>query len=97
MDLNAHPVEGIIFTLTIIAMGVWLVSSISKKLLDLLEAREVARADRKNLEGYRALAEEATRAHGAVLNRLDKLDDIDARLADVERMLREVDTPTFAR
>ena len=84
---------GIIFVVALFALIAWLVRSIVLKGMDLQQAR----ADRARLQDYQQLAEAATTAEANVATELKRLTGIEQRLAEIERMLREVDDPQPAR
>lgn len=82
---------GLVLTLgtVILVVTVW-------KVADLLRARYVAKAAASREQEYRRLAQQATRVEQDVAERLGRLEGIESRLAEIERVLREVDEPALA-
>jgi len=81
--------------LTLILGTIILVTAMIKT-LDFLKARVTAKATATSEQDYRRLAQQATRSHEQVAEQLKRLESIDTRLAEVERLLREVDEPALA-
>jgi hypothetical protein len=84
---------GIIFIIALLTLGVWFVRSVVLKGMDVGQASE----DGKRRDDYRELAERATKAQEEAGAQLARLDDIERRLGEIERMLREVDEPRPVR
>ncbi|MCK9496548.1 MAG: hypothetical protein M0R75_13775 [Dehalococcoidia bacterium] len=88
---------GMIFVLVLLGMGLWFVGSMGRKGMDMQQAKHLAEFSAEREQAYRELAQQAARAQTDIAEQLKHLAGIEARLAEVERMLREVDEPAVAR
>lgn len=96
-DVNLMSTMGILFVIAMALIIAWIGRSVVLKGMDMTLAKEQAMADLKHQQEYQRLAREAAHAQAGVAEQLKRLDSIEARLATIERILREVDEPVVAR
>ncbi len=99
-NLDIMGVAGMVFVIAFMVVIAWIGRAVILKGMDMAQAREQTKADLKHQEELRRLAQQALRAQDATaeqLRRLEHLEGIETRLAEVERLLREVDEPALAR
>lgn len=96
-NFDAMGVAGMTFAIIFIGLVLWFVATMGKKGMDMQQAKIVARYRSTRETELQRLAEDATKAQAEVAEQLKRLDGIEARLTEVERMLREVDEPSPVR
>ncbi len=96
-NLDWMGIAGIGFVIAMTGIVAWIGRSVILKGMDMTLAREQAKADLKHEQEYQRLAREVAHAQTEVAERLKHLEAIEARLTEVERMLRAVDEPALAR
>lgn len=96
-NLDWMGIAGIAFVVAMTGIIAWIGRSVILKGMDMSLAREQAKASLKHEQEYQRIARETARAQAEVAGRLVHLEAIEARLGEVERMLREVDEPSLAR
>ncbi|MQC17654.1 MAG: hypothetical protein DWG80_01090 [Chloroflexi bacterium] len=101
MGINAETwmgTMGMIFVLVLMGLAVWFIATMGKKSMDLASAKAQARAAARGDQEMQRIAREAVQAQDRIMEQIQKMETtLDARLSEVERMLREVDEPSLTR
>ena len=96
-NFDAMAVAGMVFAIAMIVVIAWIGRAVILKGMEMGLAREQAKATLKHEQEYQRIAREASRAQSEVAEQLKRLDVMEERLANIERILREVDEPVMAR
>jgi hypothetical protein len=95
-NLDWMGIAGITFLVAMTLIVAWIGRAVVLKAMDMSLARAQAKVDVKHQQEYQRISRETAHAQEALAERLKSLDGIDVRLAEIERMLREVDEPALA-
>lgn len=96
-NFDAMAAAGMLFAILFIAVTLWFIATMGKKGVDFQQAKYLARINSAREEELRRIAVEATQAQHETAAALRRLESIEDRLVQVERMLREVDEPARVR
>lgn len=97
MDFSNDPWAGIIFTVLVTLILSVALTVIAFRMIGFLQARTAARVAASAERDYRDLAQQSVQRQDELIAELNRLERIETRLGEVERMLREVDEPALAR
>jgi len=97
LDFSNDPWAGIFFVVSTMVILGTVFTAIAFRVIGLLQARSRAQIAAVGDHDYRELARQSIGKQDELMARFDRLERMDMRLAEVERMLREVDEPVLAR
>ncbi len=92
-----HELAGMIFAMTGFAILAIVFTVLARQVMLIMRERTRTNATLAELREQRRLADELATAQRETAQALTRLEEVEQRLATVERMLREVDEPVLAR
>lgn len=93
-NLDWMGIAGMAFVISGAVIIAWMARAV---ILKRMLSRELAKSSLKHEQEYQRVLRESAGAQQAMAERLTHLESIEARLAEIERMLREVDEPVLSR